>query len=118
MPNERRTYMHDKVMRNLERVPLTSLHLPQEVLAVELIDLLNVPEDDAALPPQGLGYIWALELRDVVLYDILQRQDVVPLCLHHLPHYVGQCSVQHEGVKFQFELNTVNHLLFACEKIF
>lgn len=51
--------MHDKVMRNLERVPLTSFHLPQEVLAVELIDLLNVPEDDAALPPQGLGNIWA-----------------------------------------------------------
>lgn len=57
--NEWWTYMHDKVMRNLEWVPLTSLHLPQEVLAVELIDLLNVPEDDAALPPQGLGYIWA-----------------------------------------------------------
>lgn len=91
-------------MRNLERVPLTSLHLPQEVLTVELIDLLNVPKDDAALPPQGLRYIWALELRDVVLYDILQRQDIVPLCLYHLPHDVGQCSVvQHKRVKFQFE---------------
>lgn len=99
--------MHEKVMRNLERVPLTSLHLPQEVLTVELIDLLNVPKDDAALPPQGLRYIWALELRDVVLYDILQGQDIVPLCLYHLPHDVGQCSVKHKGVKFQFELNNV-----------
>lgn len=108
--------MHKKVMRNLERVPLTSLHLPQEVLTVELIDLLNVPKDDAALPPQGLRYIWALELRDVVLYDILQRQDIVPLCLYHLPHDVGQCSVvQHKRVKFQFEINNVNHLLSAWE---
>lgn len=114
MTNKRQTYMHEKVMRNLERVPLTSLHLPQEVLTVELIDLLNVPKDDAALPPQGLRYIWALELRDVVLYDILQGQDIVPLCLYHLPHDVGQCSVvQHKGVKFHFELNNVNHLLSA-----
>jgi hypothetical protein len=62
--------MHEEIVGDLEGVSLTSFYLPEEIPGVELVDLLNVPKDDAALPPQSLWYIWPLEFWYVILDHI------------------------------------------------
>ena len=72
---------------------LAGFDLSQEVLAVELVDLLNVAEDDVLLASQRLGHVGLAQLGDVVVDDVLQRLDVVTLRLDYLRHYQGQRSI-------------------------
>lgn len=61
-----------------------AFQLPQEILAVEVIEFLQVSKNDTALPPQVLRKVCALHLRKVALDDVAQRFHVLPLCGHHL----------------------------------
>ena len=64
------------------------LQLLQEVPTVEVPQFLHVPENDAALPPQVLGQVQALHLGEIVLNDVVERADVLPLRGDHLVHDV------------------------------
>lgn len=70
------------------------LQLLQEVLAVEVPQLLHIPEDDAALSPQVLRQVEALHLWEVVLNDVAERADVLPFCgnhfIHDVLHFAGE----------------------------
>lgn len=60
-------------------VPLAGLQLRQEVVAVEVVQLLQVAKDDAPLAPQILGDVGSVQQGEVVGEDIGQRADVLPL---------------------------------------
>ena len=74
-----------------------ALQLLQEVLAVEVHQLLQVPEDDAALSPQVLGQVWPLHLGEVVADDVTQGAHVLALRGDHLVHDVPQLAVGRRG---------------------
>lgn len=65
-------------------LPLAGLQLGQEVVAVEVIEFLQVAEDDASLAPEVLGDVWSVQQGEVVGQDVAQRADVLPLCEHQL----------------------------------
>lgn len=60
-------------------VPLAGLQLRQEVVAVEVVQLLQVAKDDSPLAPQVLGYVGSVQQGEVVGEDVGQRADVLPL---------------------------------------
>lgn len=49
---------------------LAALQLREEMLAVEVIELLQVPKDNAALPSKVLGQVRSFHFRKVVVDDI------------------------------------------------
>lgn len=65
-------------------LPLAGLQLGQEVVAVEVVEFLQVAEDDASLAPEVLGDVWSVQQGEVVGQDVAQRADVLPLCEHQL----------------------------------
>ena len=71
-----------------------SLQLLQEVLAVEVPQFLHIPENDAALPAQVLRQVEALHLREIMLDDVAERANVLPLCgnhfIHDVLHFTGE----------------------------
>lgn len=83
-------YVPQEAVADAQRVVAAALELPQKVLTVEVIEFLQVPKNDAALPPQVLGQIQALHLREVAFNDVTQRPDVLPLRGHHLINDVPQ----------------------------
>lgn len=85
-------YVPQEAVADAQRVVAAALELSQEVLTVEVIELLQVPKNDAALPPQVLGQIQALHLREVAFNDVAQRPDVLPLRGHHLIDDVPQLA--------------------------
>lgn len=66
-----------------------ALKLFQEILAVEVHQLLQVSEDDAALSPQVLWQVSALHLREIVVNDVPQRTHIFPLRCYHLIYDVA-----------------------------
>jgi len=58
----------------------------EEPVCVELRDVLQVAEDDGALATQRLRHGVELDLRHVVVDDVVERDDVVCLGLHQLVH--------------------------------
>lgn len=64
------------------------LQLLQKILTVEVPQFLHVPENYAALSPQVLGQVQALHLGEIVLNDVAERADVLPLSGNHLIHDV------------------------------
>lgn len=73
------------------------LQLSQEELTVEVQELLQVPEDDRAFPPQVLREVDPVHLRKVVMDDVAQRADVLPLSGDHLLHDVTQFTAETQG---------------------
>lgn len=65
-----------------------ALQILQEVLAVEVTQLLQIPKNNAALPSQVLRKVQPLHLREVVLDDVAERSHVLSLCGDHLVHDV------------------------------
>lgn len=65
-------------------LPLAGLQLRKEVVAVEVIEFLQVAEDDASLAPEVLGDVWSVQQVEVVGQDVAQRADVLPLREHQL----------------------------------
>lgn len=63
---------------------LAGLQLGQEVVAVEVVEFLQVAEDDTSLAPEVLGDVWSVQQGEVVGQDVAQRADVLPLCEHQL----------------------------------
>jgi len=61
--------MSEEDVDNFEWCLLTSFKLVQERTAVELVDLLHVAEDDAALASQRLYDVIATHFRYVVVDD-------------------------------------------------
>ena len=53
---------------------------------MELRDVLQVAEDDSALATQRLRHGVELDLRHVVVDDVVERDHVVCLGLHQLVH--------------------------------
>ena len=70
-----------------------ALQLLEEVLAVEVHKLLQVPKDDAAFSPEVLREVSSLHLGEVVLDDVPEGTHVLPLRGHHLIHDVTQLTV-------------------------
>lgn len=54
------------------RFPLAGLQLWQEVVAVEVIELLQVTEYHSSLAPEVLGDIWSVQQGEVVGEDVAQ----------------------------------------------
>lgn len=79
-------------MADPQRVVAAALELSQEILAVEVVELLQVPEDDAALAAQVLGQVEPLHLREVAVDDVAKRPHVLPLRGHHLIDDVPQLA--------------------------
>lgn len=65
-------------------VSSASLQLTQEEMAVEVPQLLQVAEEVGTLASEALGYIGAIQLREVVLHGIVKGPDIFSLCGHHL----------------------------------
>jgi len=65
-------------------LPLAGLQLRQEIVAVEVVKLLQVTEDDASLAPEVLGDVGSVQQGEVVRQDVAQRADILPLCEHQL----------------------------------
>lgn len=63
-------YMSEEAVADPQRVVAAALELSQEVLAVKVIELLQVPKNDAAFPTQVLGEVEALHLREVAIDDV------------------------------------------------
>lgn len=63
-------YVSEEAVADPKWVVAAALQLPQEVLAVEVIEFLQVPKNDAALPTQVLGEVQALHLREVAVNDV------------------------------------------------
>lgn len=80
--------MSEKAATDGQRGVGARLQLFQEVLTVEVPQFLHVPENDAALPPQVLGQVQALHFGEVVLDDVAERANILPLCGDHLVHDV------------------------------
>lgn len=66
----------------------TRFQLLQEVLTVEVPQFFHIPKNDAALPPQVLRQVKALHLGEIVLDDVAERANILPLCGDHLIHDV------------------------------
>lgn len=84
------SYMSQEAMADTQWMVATVLQLPQEVLAVEVIEFLQVPKNDTPLSPQVLGQIGPLHLREVTRYGIVQGANVLLLRPHHLINDVSQ----------------------------
>lgn len=69
-------------------VVTAALQLLKEVLTVEVHQLLQVAEDDAAFSPQVLGQVRAFHLREVVINDVAQGAHIFTLCRNHFIHNV------------------------------
>lgn len=54
------------------RFPLAGLQLWQEVVAVEVVQLLQVAEDDTSLAPEVLGDVRSVQQGEVVGEDVGQ----------------------------------------------
>lgn len=78
-------------------VPLAGLQLGQEVVAVEVVQLLQVAEDDTPLAPQILGDVGSVQQGEVVGEDIGQRADILPLGEQQLLQDSLQPPVQTDG---------------------
>jgi len=59
---------------------------------VEVVEFLQVPKNDAALPAQVLGEVKALHLREVAIDDVAKRPHVFPLRGYHLVDDVPQLA--------------------------
>lgn len=85
-------YVSEEAVADPQRVVAAALELSQEVLAVEVVEFLQVPKNDAALPTQVLGEVEALHLREVTIDDVAKRPHVFPLCGYHLINDVPQLA--------------------------
>lgn len=63
-------YMSQEAVADPQWVVAAALKLSQEVLAVEVIEFLQVSKNDTALPTQVLGEVEALHLREVAVNDV------------------------------------------------
>ncbi len=66
------THMSEKAAGHHGGLPLASLQLWQEVVAVEVVKLLQVAEDDASLAPEVLGDVWSVQQGEVMGQDVAQ----------------------------------------------
>ena len=76
--------MSEKAAGHHGRLLLAGLQLWQEVVAVEAVKLLQVPEDDASLAPEVLGDVRSVQQGEVVGQDVAERSYVLPLRDHQL----------------------------------
>lgn len=76
----------------------TCFQLLQEVLTMEVPQFLYIPENDAALPPQVLRQVEALHLREIVLVDVAEGANILPLCGDHLIHDVLHFTGEYKAV--------------------
>lgn len=82
------TYMSEKTAADREWTVSTRLQVLQEVLRVKVPQLLHVSKNDAALPSQVLGQVQPLHLWEILLDDVAEGADVLPLRGNHLVHDV------------------------------
>lgn len=52
--------------------PVAGLQLRQEVVAVKVIQLLQVAKNDTSLAPEVLGDVWSVQQGEVVGQDVAQ----------------------------------------------
>lgn len=78
------THMSEKAAGHHGSITLTGLQLWQKVVAVEVIKLLQVAEDDASLAPQVLRDVWSVQQGEVVSQDVTQGADILPFSEHQL----------------------------------
>lgn len=97
-------YVSEEAVADPQRVVAAALELSQEILAVEVIEFLQVPKDDAAFATQVLGEVETLHLGEVAIDDVAKRPDVLPLRGHHLVNDVPQLAAtgntQPEGTQW------------------
>lgn len=82
--------MAQEAVTDTEWMVTTALQLLKEVLTVEVHQLFQVAEDDAAFSPQVLGQVGTLHLGEIVVNDVTQGTHVFTLCSHHFIHNVPQ----------------------------
>lgn len=77
-------YMTQEGIGHPGRVLGAGLQLTQEKMVVEVPQLLQVTKELGTLATEALGHIRAIQLREVVLYGVVQGTDIFPLRSHHL----------------------------------
>lgn len=82
------SYVAQEAVADPKWVVTAALKLLKEVLTVEVHQLLQVAEDDAAFSPQVLGQVRALHLGEVVINDVTQGAHILTLCRNHFIHNV------------------------------
>ena len=80
--------MSEKAAADGQRAVGAQLQILQEVLSVKVPQFLHVSKNNTALPPQVLGQVQPLHLGEIVLDDVAEGADVLPLGGDHLVHDV------------------------------
>lgn len=93
------THVSEKTATDGQRAVGTWLQILQEVLGVEIPQFLHVPKNDAALSPEVLGQVKPLHLREIMLDDVAQGANVLPLSGNHLIHDVLHFTGEHKDIK-------------------
>lgn len=83
-----RTHVSEEAAADGQRTVCARLQVLEEVLAVKVPQLLHIAKDDGALPPQVLRQVQTLHLGEIVLDDVAEGADVLPLRGDHLVHDV------------------------------
>ncbi|TNN53904.1 hypothetical protein EYF80_035881 [Liparis tanakae] len=73
------TYVSEEAAAGPEGLVRAALQLAEEVMAVEVVEFLQVAEDAGPLAPEALRDVGPLQLRQVVLPDEAQGLHVLPL---------------------------------------
>lgn len=101
--------MAQETVADAEWMVTAAFQLLQEVLTVEVHQLLQVAENDAALSPQVLGQIRTLHLREVVINDVTQGAHIFTLCCHHFIHNVAQFTEREGAGESKRDENSLIH---------
>lgn len=71
-----------------QRTVCARLQVLEEVLAVKVPQLLHIAKNDGALPPQVLRQVQTFHLGEIVLDDVAEGANILPLRGDHLIHDV------------------------------
>lgn len=89
--------MSEEAASHSERFIHAALQLAEEVMAVEVVEFLQVPEDAPPLAPEVLRDVGPLQLREVVFSNVTQSLHILPLRGQQLLHYPPQFPVPPAG---------------------
>lgn len=90
------TYVSEEAVWHPERVFPTSLQLSEKELTVEVQEFFQVSEYDGAFSPQVLRDVDSVYLWEVVVDDVTEGANVLPLCGDQLLHDVTQLTVHRQ----------------------
>ena len=78
------SYVSEEAACDQGRLPLRRLQLREEVVAVEVVEFLQVPKDHGPLPPEVLRQVRPVQQGEVVSQDVAQRSNILALGVEQL----------------------------------